>query len=312
MDNDEITVCDKDRTSLTQRKVYLTLLAEEIRSYGVGYRLSELNLPSDLAIDYLKFNNTYWDIFETCLRNFDGMILSELNENYENDDNNNDEVKNVIIDIYTKQTKKATQEALDYIRDEVSSRERKFPIKIIENVHVHANIRDLLEKRAINKIERTGEDTKINDVIIKLREIPITHLNRLETKFKHIAKHSLMTEALYHAVKRARLDKPTSNKEEKDKGKRKYHFKKFAHSIEEIYNDLLLNSSNEDVKKMVKKSNAQIINEAARDYEIIDNPTYLHNKRKFKKAIGQHFRPKLKKCGNLVPIHNSTSGVKSN
>jgi hypothetical protein len=129
-----------------------------------------------------------------------------------------------------------------------------------------------------------------------LRKLYPSTLDSLEGRIRAIAKSSLMVRALDHAISRARLDKPTSNKEEKDNETKKYHFKKFARSIEEMYHDLVINSSNGEVKKsLLNKKDAHIINKAANDYEIIDNPVYLHNQRKFKKAVGQYFRPRLKK-----------------
>jgi hypothetical protein len=289
MDNTKITTCEKNPIFLTQRVVYLTLIAEEIRSYGVGYHVGDINLPSDLAVDYLKFNHTYWDIFETCLRNFDGKSLSDMNNDY----------KNEIIDIYTNQTEKAIQDAIDYINDNVASKTKKLSIKWKENIHISSKIQKLLERRAVRKIEKDGssENVKVKEVTIKLRKLCPSTLDSLEGRIRAIAKSSLMAGALDHAISRARLDiPPKSNKEEKDNETKKYHFKKFKHSIADIFKDLLYSSSNEEVKKsLLNKKNAQIINKAVNDYEIIDNPVYLHNQRKFKKAVGQYFRPELKK-----------------
>jgi hypothetical protein len=118
MDNNKITTCNKKPTLLTQRDAYLTLIAEEIRSHGVGYHLGDVNLPSDLAVDYLKFNRTYWDIFETGLRNFDGKSLSDMDDGY----------KHEIIDIYTNQTEKAIQDAIDYINGNIASKRKNYPL----------------------------------------------------------------------------------------------------------------------------------------------------------------------------------------
>jgi hypothetical protein len=285
MESENLLTCGEKTHSVSQRTVYLTLIAEEIKSYGAGYNLSDINLPTELAVDYLRFVNTYWGTLETCLRNFDGMKLKAFTKEY----------KKEITDIYSTQTNKAINEAVEYVHEKISSKERGLSLlcnsKQCNTEDANDKIKALLKRRAYHKMRDNESLTDVNKVKVEIHNLPESTVNRLEVKIRAIAENSLMIDALDHAITRASLDKPNADEE-----KKKYHFKKFKYNIKEVLRDLLINSSNGEIKKsMLEKSNAQVINKAVNGYEIIGKPIYLHNKRKFKKAVGQHFRPKLKK-----------------
>ena len=265
--------------SIPQNDVYLSLIADELHSYGIAHAVSDERLPVELAINYLKFEDRYWKELQTCLRTFNNTTKEKFLNTGKEEYADTSVYENILNEECDKDILIAISKAETYIRENIfkendakqEKRELIFHASRERNPNVHPNIIKLLQKRSL----LTNKDIST----VNVADLKKTVINNLVIRIRDIGKKALMKEALIFAKKRALLDKDG-----------KYKFRKLVHSISDIYDDLK-DSLPKDRKELDK---TKFINHAANNYEIIDNSTYLLNHTKYKSAIREHFSARIK------------------
>lgn len=268
----------KTPESISESTVYLTLLAEEIDSHGKSHYQGEYtNFPMKLALRYLEYKGSYWEVMEACLRNFGDIKHSEFTDDY----------KEVALEIYKEDLKSAVNDLLNYVSDKVRNKSKKIQFNINENAHSHPFVFELLKKKVPKDSGDIKQDEsnyiKRNSTAISLLKIQKSTVAKFERMLINVAQKGLMEQALQFAERRAKLNGGN------------FKFKKLMHSLAEIYEDFIFNSTtNKPKKSIIEKEDSELINLVTNKYEVIGNNTYLLNRRKYKKAVREHFVPKLK------------------
>ncbi|MAL18641.1 MAG: hypothetical protein CL670_13160 [Balneola sp.] len=259
---------------LPESTVYLTLLIVRLKSLlNSSYPDEFKNAPQNMAYDYLEYQGSYWEVMQTCLRNFDEVKRSEFTQDY----------KEVALELLEEDLKKAKEELLVYVQEIKTEKDQKIEFKVTEDAKAHPLV--LHELKIRDGKPKIDAHKKGNSRLVSLKKIPDSTLDNFERRLSYLAKMLLMIEAITFAERRAKLNAG------------KYKFKKLMNSLSEVYDDYIINkSSNKPKKSLLQKKNADLIKYVTNNYEIIGNTTYLLNKRKFEKAVRGHFVPKLKKA----------------
>lgn len=284
MKEKQLITFGKTPESISESTVYLTLLTEEIDSHGKSHYQGEYtNVPMKLALKYLEYKGSYWEVMEACLRNFVEIKQSEFTDDY----------KEVALEIYKEDLDSAVDDLLNYVSDKIRGKSKKIQININENAHSHPFVLELLKKKVPKDRGDIKQDEnnykKGNCTTISLLKIPKSTVAKFESKLINVAQKALMKEALQFAERRAKLNGG------------KFKFKKLMHSLADIYEDFIFNSTtNKPKKSIIEKEDSELINLVTNKYEVIGNNTYLLNSRKYEKAVREHFVPKLKEVRNKI------------
>jgi hypothetical protein len=286
---------DKNHSAL-ERDVYLELLALELYSYEiVHYSKQKYKYPASICIEFVKYDNRYWEYLNTCLKRFNGYTKESLEG----------EKGEYLLEIINEEIQDAVIGAVELIKEEKldglnfdKNEFENYRINLLsdENKKAHPNLKNLFKEilsitREENIYVEKEKDTGADQLYIYVPKIGDTRLSDFKNKVHAIAKAGLMLEAYKFSKKRA-----TVNQENK------YKFKKLVKNITEACENSLINSeSGSIIKKHQNKRLAALAKVVVNNNEIIGNNLYLIDESGYQKAVEKH----IKKNSDTIPYLDS-------
>jgi len=282
------------RHSVSEREVYLELLALELYSFDIAHKHKQKNVYlASICIEFVKYENRYWEYLNTCLKRFNGYTKESLKG----------EKGEQLLEIINEEIEDAINDAVELIKEEkldglnfVKNEFENYRINLLsdENEKAHPNLKNLFEEILSKTREENiyvEKETGTDQFYIYVPKIGSSRLKDFVYRVNAIAKAGLMLEAYEFSKKRA-----TVNQENK------YKFKKLVKNITEACENSLINSkSGSLIEKHQNKRLASLAKVVVNNNEIIGNNLYLIDKSGYKKAVERH----IKKNSDKFPYLDS-------
>ncbi|MEX0684743.1 MAG: hypothetical protein WD098_01960 [Balneolales bacterium] len=279
------TFTSLDHKTYSERDIYLTLIGmfyvgrdpidlhKRNDDYNIDFHLNDI----DRAVEYARLIQSYNQHYERCLQIFDGKKTEDFTTDFKEAVRSSFNRKSVmLVNQITSISKEKIRhqgnrtffsyENFKYTRDKDSEL-----MSVIESARNYYACEDNEGKEDTRKWE-----------IFPMQIVSPTTLNKLERKLNQLCKYGVINDALQFVELRIGIRKV-------------YKFRWLVSTIDEIFEDLMINKSSGKAKaSKLDKQLKDLVNEAANNYEVIDNPDYLISDRSYKAALRSNFESKLK------------------
>ncbi|MCG2587784.1 hypothetical protein [Rhodohalobacter sulfatireducens] len=276
-----INVADYEDTAFKEirLKTLMNELVREKQFFDTNDERARALKPGRLAKEYLKYTGQYLRQFELCLKTFDGKTTEEFT----------DENRTAIIKLYEDHVIEIGKDLKSFASDSINTNK----LIILDFTEVEKKIDssnrdeygfflwygfDVLDKSE----ELYSSD---NEICQKMRiyNCSDTSINRLEGKLRDIGKFACIYEAINFVQNHINLNG-------------KYRFRKLVSNLDELFNDFLVDKSKNEINsKKAEEEINELVKEAFKKYEVLDNPKYLIDKNAYKSALRSKFESKLER-----------------
>lgn len=274
-----INVAEYENTSF--REIRLKALMQTLslgkQSYDFNDERSWHLKPGRLAIRYLKLTGQFRGPLEVCLKTFNGETDNTLTK----------ERKEGRIKLYEEISIAEGNKIRSYAAEKINKKD----IIILDFADIEKKIDstnreqfDFFIWRGFDVLDNSQElihDEKGYPLQSRINNSAPTYIDKLEGKLREIGKYACIYEAIEFVSTRINVNG-------------EYHFRKIVQDLEELYNDFLVDrSKNEKNKIRAEKDIDELVDEAIKEYEVLNQPKYLFDKNSYRAAVRKKFERKL-------------------
>lgn len=228
-----------------------------------------------LTIDYLKATKQHNRQFELCIKTFDGSDSTSFDSDFEES----------IKILYQDHVEDLADNLIQFSKDNIHpSNFRIFEIGLYEPQSFERLYREYFFKY-IDSESKNG--VGIGDPLyirrVRIGKTTDTALNLLEGKLRTIGQFTCINDAIRFIKVRIGINKDN-----------KYKFKSLVNDLDELIDNLLINSSTNEINKVKAQEDVtDLVKEGMREYEVTSKPKYLIDRNLFRTAL-------TKKIDNLL------------
>lgn len=271
---DEKNLFTVDKYAVSEREIYLSLLAVEIYGNKSRYGKKRLTYPTRISIEYLKYKERYLKYLQTCLRKFHNKNVDDFTK----------PKSEFIEELIDQDIQKSIDDAVELISVDFEDFDFKSPKGKHLKINLFIDDNQLANSYVRGLHSNMVAASKNQSEILFTPKFGKTRINDFEKRVEAIGQAGLMREALEFAEKRALMDGE------------KYRFKKLVSGISEACKDNFLNSKTGEPKRDLRKEKiADLAKEIINGYEIIGKNNYLIDESQYKKAVEGHIKAKMEK-----------------
>ena len=263
--------------SLSKRDLLLKLTADRFSKLS-----NDLNFESDIkryqatsitAIAYLKETNQYRRQLQLCLKNFAGRTAETFRP----------EFISAVKKLYQQHLINLGRGVIEFSEQKVNRKkflDLDFNGAEINNAHFSGILENLFNEYGEGVLNLDYAPWRCK--VARIHNCSKDTMSRLEGKLRTIGQFGCLDDAISFLEIRIGLHG-------------KYTFKVLVNDLDELINDLLIDSSNGHINKVkAQKPIDELVKEAAGKYEVLNSPTYLVNPKAYKSILKHRIKSTLK------------------